>query len=341
VSPIVADILIRAPLAILPIVLFLLSLIYLDSYKLVGLRTIIGAIFAGAAAAAVCYGINTWILGGLHVDAALYSRYGSPIVEEVVKSVPLIYMIRRRKVGFLVDAAIYGFAVGAGFAVLENIYYLRSMPEAALSVWMIRGFGTATMHGCATALFGIVSKLLTETRSGVGIRVFLPGLLGAMAAHSLHNHFIVPPLISTAGIMLVFPALVFLVFRKSERSLQHWLGTGFDADMELLRLINSGGLSDSRIGKYLGVLQHSFRGAVVADMLCYIRIQVELAMRAKGAFLMQGSGFPIRSDPQVREKFEELRYLERQIGRTGKQAIAPFIHTKSHDLWQLYRLKAD
>jgi len=340
VSPIIADVPTRAPLALIPVVLFLLGLIYLDSYKLVGLRTVAAAIAGGAAAAVVCYWINNWISGGLHLSAAAHSKYGSPVVEEAAKALPLIYLIWSRRVGFLVDAAIYGFAVGAGFAVVENIHYLVSVPEAGLSVWMIRGFGTATMHGCAGALFAIVSKLLSETRPGGGAGVFLPGLLGAIAAHSLHNHFIVPPLLSTAGIMLVFPGLVFLVFRRSERSLQHWLGTGFDADMELLQLIHSGKLGDSRIGRYLGALRQSFRSAVVADMLCYVGIQAELAMRAKGAFLMQSSGFPVRPDPQVREKFEELRYLERQIGRTGRQAIAPFIHTRSHDLWQLSRLMA-
>jgi len=118
----------------------------------------------------------------------------------------------------------HGFAVGAGFALVENIHYLVCVPEAGLPVWMIRGFGTATIHGCAGALCAIVSTLSSETRSG-GAGVFLPGLLGAIAAHSLHNHFIEPPLLSTAGITLVFPGLVFLVFRSSERSLQHWLGT--------------------------------------------------------------------------------------------------------------------
>lgn len=334
-----SDIPVKALLATLPIILFLLSLIYMDSYKLVGVPAVLGSILAGAAAAAVSFWINTWALSKPGVDPALYTRYGSPAVEELMKSLVLVYLIRSRKVGFLVDAAIYGFAIGAGFAMVENLYYLQAIPNAELSVWVIRGFGTATMHGCSTALFGIVSKLLVELVSAEQIRVFFPGLLGAIAAHSLHNHFVVPPLLSTAGIMLIFPGLVFLVFRKSEHSLQRWLGVGFDADVELLRLIHSGELSNSRIGRYLQSLRRRFRGEVVADMLCYLRIQVELAIRAKGAFLMLASGFRAGPDPAIQEKLEELEYLERAIGKTGKQAIAPFIHTKSHDLWQLRRLQ--
>lgn len=334
------DLVLKCLLATLPIVLFLLALIYLDSYKLVGLPAVLANVGAGVAAAMAAFWVNSWILTGLQWDAASYTRYGSPVIEEVFKSLFLLYLIRTRKAGFLVDAAIYGFAIGAGFALAENLYYLKSRPEADLPVWLIRGFGTATMHGCATALFGIVSKLLTEVRSSVQIGVFLPGLAAAMVAHSVHNHFVIPPLLSTAAIMVFFPALVILVYWRSERSLQQWLGVGFDADMELLKLINSGKLSSSRVGIYLQSLMKSFRGEVVADMLCYLRIQVELAMRAKGAFLMQKSGYAICPDPEIRDKFEELRYLERQIGKTGKQAVAPFVHTRSHDLWQLYKLAA-
>ncbi len=332
------DFLIKTLLAAVPILLFLLALVYLDSYKLVGLTSVLASVAAGGAAAWACFWLNTWILSGAHWDAFSYTRYGSPAVEETLKALYLVYLIRTKKAGFLVDAAIYGFAIGAGFALAENLYYLRSRPEADLSVWLIRGFGTATMHGCATALFGIVSKLLTEVRPAARLAVFLPGLAGATAAHSFHNHFVVPPLFSTAAIMVVFPALVVLVYWKSERSLQQWLGAGFDADMELMKLINSGELSSSRVGLYLQSLKAGFHAEVVADMLCYLRIQVELALRAKGAFLMQKSGYPIQPDPEIGEKFEELRYLERQIGKTGKQAIAPFVHTRSHDLWQLYKL---
>ena len=47
----------------------------------------------------------------------------------------------------MIDAAIYGFAVGAGFAFIENIYYLHSLEHHKIVVWIIRGLGTAVMHG--------------------------------------------------------------------------------------------------------------------------------------------------------------------------------------------------
>ena len=46
-----------------------------------------------------------------------------------MKAAFIVVLIARRRVGFLVDAAVQGFAVGAGFAVVENIEYLRTLDQ--------------------------------------------------------------------------------------------------------------------------------------------------------------------------------------------------------------------
>ena len=114
----------RAPVGLLPVVAFLAALMYFDSYKLVGLRIVVATIFVGAAAAGLCYVINDAALHRLSVDFITYSRYVSPVIEETIKALTIVYLIRSQRIAFLVDAAIYGFAVGTGFAVVENLYYL-------------------------------------------------------------------------------------------------------------------------------------------------------------------------------------------------------------------------
>jgi len=54
--------------------------------------------------------------------------------------------------------------------------------------------------------------------------------------------------------------------------------------------------------------------------------------------MLREAGFRLDVDPEVREKFKELEFLEKSIGPTGKLSIAPFLHQKSRDLWQLYML---
>jgi len=136
----------------------------------------------------------------------------------------------------------------------------------------------------------------------------------------------------------VVPLLLFVVFERSGKAVGRWLGTGFDADSEMLELINSGRLSDSPVGRYLHTLKDRFRGPVVADILCYVRIYTELALRAKGLLMMRENGFNPPADESTREKFTELAYLESSIGKTGLLAIQPMLHMSHKDLWQLHML---
>jgi RsiW-degrading membrane proteinase PrsW (M82 family) len=333
------DLGLRIAVGFLPALLFLVVLIYLDSYKLVKLRTVLGTLLAGVLAAAASYLINVAALRGSGMDFTTYSRYIGPVMEEIAKGAVLAYFIRANKVGFLVDAAIFGFGIGAGFALFENLYYFNLLPEATLIVWVVRGFGTAIMHGGVTAIFGIISKTYWDEHPSWGLAAFLPGLLLAMVVHSAFNHFFLNPVLSTALIVLLLPPMISFVFLRSEQALRSWLDVGFDADTELLELIHSGRFSDSRVGSYLHSLKEKFRGEVVADLLCYLRLHTELSLRAKGVLMMKEAGFRPEIDPETRATFQEMEYLERSIGRTGKLALAPFLHISGKELWQLYMLR--
>jgi RsiW-degrading membrane proteinase PrsW (M82 family) len=333
------EILSRLLVGVFPVLCFLATLMYLDSYKLVSLRSVLLAMLGGAAAAGAGFMVNVAILEELSLAGPDLQRYVAPVVEEVLKAAVLIYLLRSRRVGFLVDAAIFGFAVGTGFALVENLHYLKALPDSLLVVWIVRGFGTAIMHGGTAAIFGIISKTLTERRDSISAQLFAPGLVAAILVHSFFNHFFLSPALSAAAVLLLLPPLIFVVFRRSEAALEQWLGRGFDSNTELLRLMNSGEFTDSRIGRYLQSLCDRFSGEVLADMLCYVRLHVELGLKAKGLLLMRESGFDLPPDPELQAAFDELAYLERSIGKTGRLAIMPFVHHSDRDRWQLHLLE--
>jgi hypothetical protein len=139
--------------------------------------------------------------------------------------------------------------------------------------------------------------------------------------------------------LIVLPVLVVITFTQSERMLRQWLEVGLDSDVRLLEYITTGTISETRIGRYLDSLKTRFPGEVVADMLCFLRIHLELAVRAKGILLMREAGFRVPADPEIRERLAELRFLERSVGKTGRLAIGPILRTSSRDLWQLYVLR--
>jgi len=199
------------------------------------------------------------------------------------------------------------------------------------------------MHGGATALVGVIAKNLVDVKNISPAFAFLPGLMAAAIIHSLFNHLTpsaaLGPVTTTALTVLAVPSVLVLAFTRSERSTREWLGVGFDNDTELLATITTGGISTTRVGKYLDSIQNKFPSTAVVDMLCYLRLHVELAIQAKGILLMRESGFEIESDPAVQAKFTEMAYLQKSIGKTGLLALAPFLRTSSRDLWQMHMLK--
>jgi RsiW-degrading membrane proteinase PrsW (M82 family) len=322
----------------LPVFFCLAALVLTDSYKLVGLREILSSTLAGGLAALASYFANTGLHSLLDLELPLFSRYVAPVVEESFKAVFLVYLLRSSTVGFVVDAAIHGFAIGTGFGFLENLYYLQAVPDATLWTWIVRGFGTATMHGGATAAFAMVSKTFRDRADSYRFHSMLPGLGLAVAMHSLYNHFLLHPLLAAALLIFVFPIVSIGVFQRSEKATRDWLGAGFDADQELLEVIRTGHIAETRVGAYLVALRSRFPGEVIVDMMCLLRLHVELSIRAKGVLMMREAGFDVAPDPTLKATFKELRYLEKSIGKTGRLAIDPFLHTSTRDLWQLNML---
>ena len=332
------DVLTKVPVGLLPVILFLVTLIYMDSYKLVRLKTVLWVIGLGGLTAWLALYVNGCVLDALDMRLQAYSRYVAPLVEESLMALAIVYLFKSSRIGFLVDAAILGFAVGAGFALIENFYYIQVHTEASMAVWVVRGFGTAIMHGGVTAIFAIMSQVLTERRMKINPVYYLPGLLLASIIHSVFNHFLVSPITSTILTLLVLPPILGLVFHRSARAMHDWLELDFDADARLIRMITSGEFSDSKIGHFLADLKAKFDGPVVADMLCYLRVYTELAIRAKAALIARENGLDLPVGERTRARFDELRYLERSIGRTGRLAMRPFLQLERKDLWQLHVL---
>ena len=66
------------------------------------------------------------------------------------------------RIGYKLDAVVSGFAIGAGFSVVENILYLTIFPDYGAGTWLVRGLGTAVMHGTTLALLAAIAHELAE-----------------------------------------------------------------------------------------------------------------------------------------------------------------------------------
>jgi hypothetical protein len=211
-----------------------------------------------------------------------FTRYVGPIAEELLKAIVIVVLVRTHRIGFLVDAAIFGFAVGTGFSMVENAYYLEQRPGRDMATWIVRGFGTALMHGGATALLGVVALALLERESRMRAWVFLPGSLLAIACTPVSTTSCTGRASRRSPCCSCCRCCCISCSSAATRRSANWLGKGFDADAEMLELINSGRVSDSPVGQILSTLKRQFDGPVVADLLCYLRLYTELRCAPRG-----------------------------------------------------------
>ncbi|HTK29786.1 MAG TPA: PrsW family glutamic-type intramembrane protease [Vicinamibacterales bacterium] len=324
--------------ALLPVLLFLLALVLMDSFKLARPLDIALAIACGAASAFLCDLVHTQVFAAVPTDVLV--RYIAPVTEESAKAVFIAYLILRRRIGFLIDAAQVGFAAGAGFALIENIQYLRDLRGAGLELWIIRGLGTALLHGGTTAIFALLSKAAADREPAGNAAIFLPGLGAAIAIHSAFNHLPLPPLAMTALLMLVLPLLILAVFSRNERATRDWVVAGLDLDIDLLALVTSEHFATTRLGAYLRELRARFPGPVVADMFCLLRVELELSIQAKALLIAREAGLAAPVHEDAYRGLEELHYLRGSIGPTGLLALRPLNVTTHRDEWHRYLLKS-
>jgi len=328
----------EAGLSIFPVILFLIFLFLLDSFKLVIRKYLFAAILWGSFSAVLAYYLNTFIPELTNMQFLTLSRYVAPATEEIIKMLFILLIIAKKRVGFMIDAAIYGFAVGAGFALAENLFYLKTTDDPNLWIWIIRGFGTAFMHGGCSSLAAVI-LIAAKTRSRFNRGNILIALLAAYSIHSAFNHFYVDPVAQTFGIIILLPLIFILIFRYNEKQLQNWLEIEFNSEIELLNMINSGRFLATRAGEYLASVKSRFPAETIVDMYCFIRVYLELSIKAKRNIMLKESGFPVIIESDLAEKINELVQLRKQIGKVGELTLSPLIRMNYQNLWKINSLK--
>lgn len=319
-------------LALLPVVGFLVVLYMMDSFKLVPLGAILGALVAGGGAALIAL----WLWSAFSLDLQTgnaVSYYIAPVIEETLKGTVIVLLILRGRAGFLVDAAVQGFAVGAGFALVENVTYLHAFGTAPLTLWLVRGLGTAMLHGGTTTIFAIMARALSDRFRHQPHLAFLPGLAAAIVIHSAFNHLLLPPIVLAAVVMFVLPLLILFVFDRSERATREWMGAGMDLDIEVLQLVASEHFAVTRLGQYLQELRARFPGVVVANMYCLLRLELELSVHARAMIMAREAGLDLAGDEDLDASLQERDYLQRSIGKVGLLALRPLQVTSDRDRW--------
>ena len=95
----------------------------------------------------------------------------------------------------------------------------------------------------------------------------------------------------------------------------------------------------TRFGRYLQRLRTRIPGAVVADMFCLLRLELELSVQAKAMLLARQAGVEVPVDEDLAASLDERRYLHQSIGTVGLLALRPLQVTSHRDTWHRHLLQ--
>lgn len=332
--------------AMVPVLLMLVLFAWLDVFKLMAPRELIGPLIMGGIMAFVAWPISGQMLDTLPLGYSFYSRIVAPWIEEALKALPIALLMIANRIGYKIDGIIFGFAVGAGFSVVENSFYLVRFPEIGTPVWMVRGLGTAVMHGSTTAILAVVAHELGERglRSTGGRRGFnpawlLPGYVIASLIHLTFNQFPNRPGLVMLSTLILAPVVLIGLLRFGESETHQWLVEESESHRRWLEEWRAGGFPKDESGRRIAELAARTNDAEVHRIREYCMLKTSLVLTAEEELMDRDRKLDDDERQRLREGFDRLERLQQEMGRTGFAALRDLLPFSHNDEWELAELK--
>ena len=135
----------------------------------------------------------------------------TPVSEEFLKALPILYyaIVISDKRERLFTASM---ALGIGFALLENAYFLLNSDNFTIIIAIIRAFGAGLMHGMCTLLVGVGISFVKKKRKLFAVGTF--GLLStAIVYHGIYNILIQSEFSISGALLPIATYIPFLIWR--------------------------------------------------------------------------------------------------------------------------------
>jgi RsiW-degrading membrane proteinase PrsW (M82 family) len=333
-------------LALVPVLVMLAVFTWLDAFKLMSFREILVLLLLGAAAAVLAYPISGRFIDTLPIGFNNYSRYVAPWIEEALKAVVVIVLFRLNRIGYKLDAVISGFAIGAGFSVVENIIYLTIFPDYGAGTWLVRGLGTAVMHGTTVAILaGLAHELaereMREAASEFDFHLwwFLPGYLIAVAIHTAFNQFPDQPLVAMIGAAIFAPLAIITIFHFGTAEAEKWLTAERAEHRAQVDTLRAGRWPDSTAGRKIAALADRVGPEAAKRMRRYWELQAWLVAEAEETMLEEEAGDAEFDSSEIRAAIEELAGLKRALGKSSFAAMNALLPFSRNDYWEVSELR--
>jgi RsiW-degrading membrane proteinase PrsW (M82 family) len=332
--------------ALVPVLVMLAIFVWLDAFALMSLKEIFVLLALGAIGALAAWPVSGRLLDTLPIGFSLYSRFIAPWIEEAIKAAIMIALFRMNRIGYKLDAVISGFAIGAGFSLVENIFYLTLFPNYGTGTWLVRGFGTAIMHGTTLAVLAAIAHEFAEreTREAAAdydfsLMWFVPGYGVAVALHTAFNQFPDRPMISMMAAILVAPIALIATLNFGTAEAQRWLAAECAEHKAQVDTLRAGRWPDGPAGRKIAALAERLDPDAVKRIRRYWELQAWLVAEAEETMMEEAAGDAEFDAAAVRAAFAELDGLRRAIGRSTFAAMQALLPFSRNDYWEVSELR--
>jgi RsiW-degrading membrane proteinase PrsW (M82 family) len=333
-------------LALIPVLILLAVFIWLDAFKLMSVTEVLLLLLLGGVGAGLAWPVSGRLLDTLPIGFSFYSRFVAPWIEEAIKAAMMVLLFRLNRIGYKLDAVISGFAIGAGFSVVENIVYLIRFPDYDAGTWLVRGVGTAVMHGATLAILAAIAHELAEreTRESAGdfdfhLWWFLPGYFVAVALHTAFNQFPDRPMIAMMGAAIFAPLALIAIFQFGASEAERWLTAECADHRAQLEALRAGRWPDSPSGHKIAALAERLGPDTAERIRRYWELQAFLVVEAEEAMLEEAVGDATVDERQVRAALAELTGLRQALGRSTFAAVTALLPFSRNDYWEVSELR--
>jgi RsiW-degrading membrane proteinase PrsW (M82 family) len=269
------------------------------------------------------------------------STHTAPFVEEIFKSLILLYLVRRASTTFFVDGAVYGFASGIGFAVAENMLYLSRVDvDTGVVVGTMRAFVSSIMHGSTTAFVGMAVAGFPLGRVRHPLLAWAIGLTVAIACHTAYNNTAFHHFVFGQTGLLVLAGAAFTAFaivagtmswglRRERFRLRKSLGMNAGVSKGEARLVQH--MDD--LDDLLAPVEARFGEVKREQVANVLRLGAQLAMRQE---LIRKTKDPeLRSElaVQITEAKRDLRQQRNEVGIYVMSYVRSIMPKTSWSLW--------
>ena len=318
---------------------FLLVVKWLNFFETHRFRLILLALAWGAFAVELSYQVSHPMR--LVLGAQFTATHTAPIVEEVFKSLILLYLVRRADTTFFVDGAIYGFATGIGFAIAENMLYLSRLDaNTGVVVATTRAFLASMGHGSLTAIVGMALAGFPMGPINHPLLRWLVGLVIASGLHLLFNNTAFHQFASGHTGLLVLAAINFSMFlvvcalvlwglRRERLRLRKSLGTKAGGSSGEARLVRNA----DDLDELLAPVEQRFGEHKREQVASALLLAAQLSMKQEQIRKTRDAEVRAELAPQITQLKQDLKKARHGVGMYIMSYVRSIMPKATWSMW--------